>query len=141
VTDCKPDFRRLHRIRFSIGILALGFILSGCGNGNGVGVSANGDVAQTALRNMLDAWSKGTTPADLMTQSPRVVAKDSDWVSGAKLMQFQMNESALFGNEQRIEVLLTLQPGPKAKNQKVFQRRAVYLIETTDPVYIPREDD
>ena len=71
-------------------LLALS-LLAGCGHRN---VPVNVDVAEDALKTVLEKWQAGEKPEDLQDETPQIVVQDLDWSGGAKLTSFEILSDA-----------------------------------------------
>ncbi len=85
--------------------------------------------ARAALTTTLNAWKRGEAASTLQSASPPIVAQDLDWLTGSKLVDFQVEgDGTPMDSNLRVPVKLNLQT-PKGSN---VTRSVAYLI-TTDP--------
>jgi hypothetical protein len=122
--------------RFQILLSAAALTLvsaAGCGPSNGP--DADPAEAVTVLRTALDAWKKGETPESLQDQQPPIWFNEDDWKSGAKLLDYQVDDkTTMHGRQVRCQVSLTTE-----KNNRKSERTIAYLVDTTPNRVIARE--
>ncbi len=84
--------------------------------------------ARQALETTLAGWKKGDAPAALKDGSPSIIAQDLDWLSGLKLVAYEITgdgkamEASLY-----MPVKLTL----KLPNGKQVEKNVTYVVETS----------
>ena len=84
-----PRTTRLSLVRTG-GLLMLMLMFSGCGGPATVKLLGDAERAQQALRQTLDAWATGQSPADLAATSPKVIVVDEDWKAGYSLASYEL---------------------------------------------------
>lgn len=72
------------------GLTMLMLMFCGCGGPATVDLLGDADKAQLALRQALDAWATGQSPADLAAASPKVIVVDEDWKAGHSLASYEL---------------------------------------------------
>jgi hypothetical protein len=97
--------------------------------------SVDADRAREALKLTLDGWKKGDTPASLKDGSPSITAQDLDWMTGAKLVDYQVTgEGKKVESNLYIPVKLTL----KTKQGKEVKKDVSYIVGTSPIVTVFR---
>ena len=80
-------------------------------------------------------WWHAETAEALQNQQPPIWFNEQDYRSGAKLLDYKLDEkSAMFGRQVRFEVQLTTE-----KNGRRSERTIAYLVDTTPNRVIARE--
>lgn len=136
--------RSQNRARGGFGALILAGLVLGCG---GPPPQADPDRAAAALRDALEAWKTGETPAALAAREPAIVVIDHKWQAGYKLIAFTAVDPAgrPHGVEQRFEVELSLVPSPAAKRPgpapKPVKEIAIYTVGTDPKLTVCRNND
>jgi hypothetical protein len=95
---------------------------------------ANPQHARVALETALNAWQKGETTESLKTGSPAIHFNDPDWRSKKKLVKYEIESEHAHGNSWHCDVLLTIQDGAGATQQKVG-----YIIDTDPTLVVVRD--
>jgi hypothetical protein len=119
----------------SLGMLAFP-MLSGCSSRSGAS-PVNAALARDSLKVALDHWKNGEDPKSLESSSTPMIAKDFEWDSGAKLLDYKILDD---GKEEdanlRVPVKITLsQPG----KSKAVEKTASYVIGTSPSVTVFRD--
>ncbi|TWT36862.1 hypothetical protein KOR34_18070 [Posidoniimonas corsicana] len=97
---------------------------------------ADPDRAEAALRRVLDAWKAGQTPESLKTQAEPVHVSDSEWLGGARLVDYEVTSSQSAGFGWRCDVRLTIQ-SPSGATRK---HMALYRIDTDPAIVVVHEE-
>jgi hypothetical protein len=127
---------RLAAATVHLGAAAL-VLMAGCGQ-DVVGRASRVDPprAREALKTVLDGWKKGDTPAGLKSASPSIVVQDFDWMSGHRLLAYEVASDGKDDDANlRIPVKLTL----KAPNGRELEKRVSYVVGTSPAVTVFRE--
>lgn len=107
----------------------------GC-SGQKIAASVDADKARDALKTVLESWKQGGTIDALKNGSPSIVAQDFDWMNGAKLIDYQIEDPGKNDDANlRIPVKLTLQ-GP---NGKEVQKQVRYIVGTDPAITVFRD--
>jgi hypothetical protein len=116
-----------------LGVLAT-FVFSGC-SGSQRAAPVDRERAQEALKITLDSWKKGESPSAVQGGSPSITAQDLDWLTGAKLVDYQVtgDGKALEANLY-VPVKLTLRT---PKGQEVT-KSVSYIVGTSPRVTVFR---
>jgi len=121
--------RRVNPLRLIVSLL-----LFGC-SGYQHAESVDAERARATLKVSLDAWKSGSSPTALKAGSPSIMVQDLDWITGAKLIDYQVSgdgrkrEANLF-----VPVRLTLRT-PKGREIK---KDVSYIIGTSPSLTIYR---
>src|SRR5688572_6347558 len=116
--------------RFACRFLLFACFLAGCSRG--LGPDASPAEAGPALQKALEAWKAGATPGELEKQTPSILMNEPDWHAGKRLLDFKMEEPAMYGRQVRCKVHLTLED----KSGQKRQREVNYIIDTTPRLVI-----
>ena len=93
-------------------------------------------LARESLKIALDHWKKGENPKSLESSATPIVAKDYEWDSGAKLLDYQILDERGEDANLRIQVKLTL--GSQGKS-KTVEKKASYVVGTSPTVTVFRD--
>lgn len=123
LSGCRP--RQAPRIRMGL-LLLSSMLLGGCTSEH-VLYPVDADQARSILREVLQSWKDGHSIASWHTKDPEVIVQDLDWMSGAKLDDFEIiGEGEAIDANLHCTVKLHLQD-PKSGN---VQREVTYLVGT-----------
>lgn len=101
-------------------------LLAGCSGSHNAPVDA--DRARDALKTTLDGWKKGDTPAALKDGSPSITVQDLDWMSGARLVDYQVDgEGKAVEANLYVPVKLTL----RTRDGKEIKKNVSYVVGTS----------
>jgi len=121
-------------IAASLFVLAVAW-LSGC-SGPSRANPVDAALARESLKAALDHWKKGEDPKSLQSSATPMVAKDFDWDSGAKLLDYQILDDNVEHTNLRVQVKITLsQEGKK----KAVEKKASYVVGTSPSVTVFRD--
>jgi hypothetical protein len=114
---------------------ALAVSIQGCGDAPKA-AAVDTTRAREALQKTLDHWKSGGKPGELATGSPAITAQDIDWVSGSKLVDYQLaNEGTKDDANLRVPVQLKiLDPSGRQVSKRVS-----YVVGTSPSVTVFRE--
>ncbi len=99
----------------------------------------NAPRAREALKIALDHWKKGEAPSSLASSGTPIIARDYEWDSGAKLVDYQVvDDSKEEDANLRVQVKLTLNSPGKDK-AKPIEKKAWYVIGTSPSVTVYRD--
>jgi hypothetical protein len=118
----------------SLGVLSV-LLLSGC-SGSSRANPVDPSLARESLKVALDHWKKGEDPKSLQSSATPMVAKDFDWDSGAKLLDYQILDERAEDANLRVQVKITL--GPQGKS-KTVEKKASYVVGTSPSVTVFRD--
>lgn len=91
--------------------------------------------AREALKTTLETWKKGDAPDTLKTASPAITAQDLDWLSGAKLVDYQIKDDGKgIDSNLKVPVQLTM----KSKDGKDVVKNVHYLVTTSPSLTVFR---
>ena len=121
-------------IATSVGVLAL-VLLSGC-SGPSRANPVDPSLARESLKIALDHWKKGEDPISLQSSATPMVARDFDWDSGAKLLDYQILDDKLEDLNLRVQVKITLSQQGKSK---AVEKKASYVVGTSPSVTVFRD--
>ena len=92
-------------------------MFSGC-SGSSHANAVDSPLARESLKVALDHWKKGEDPKALQSSATPMVAKDFEWDSGAKLVDYELLDN---GKEEdanlRVQVKITLSTQGEGKNK------------------------
>ncbi len=118
----------------TLGVLVV-CLFSGC-SGPSRANPVDSSLARESLKAALDHWKKGEDPKSLESSSTPMVAKDFDWDSGAKLLDYQILDENVEDTNLRVQVKITLsQEGKK----KTVDKKASYVVGTSPSVTVFRD--
>jgi hypothetical protein len=121
------DARRSRARSIFLALAAAGTLLAGC-SGSQRAAPVDADRAREALKTTLDGWKKGDTPATLKDGSPPITVQDMDWMSGARLVDYQVDgEGKAVEANLYVPVKLTL----KTKDGKQVKKTVSYVVGTS----------
>jgi hypothetical protein len=106
----------------------------GC-SGTERAAAVDAERAREALKITLESWKKGDAPAAVERGTPAITAQDLDWLTGAKLVEYQVTgqgkavEANLY-----VPVTLTLRT---PKGQEVI-KSVSYIVGTSPRVTVFR---
>jgi hypothetical protein len=104
----------------------------GCGSSHRV----QPDVAEKTLRTAMESWKNGQAPGDLQKATPAIVVQDLDWMSGSKLVDFQILEGGQpVDSNLYAQVKLTLQGAGGEKAEKTV----TYVVGTSPALTVFRD--
>lgn len=114
--------------------LMLLLITAGCGQRRNTPVNVN--VAQETLKTTLDKWKAGSKPDELQGGTPKIVAQDMDWSSGAELVSYELlgGDKPMDANLV-VKVKLTL----RTKEGKETEKTATYVVGTSPVLTVFRD--
>lgn len=112
-------------------LLACGW-LAGCGFGQAPIV--NEEMARDSLVTFLDAWTEGETPDDFESQ---IIAKDSAWKSGHKLVSYEILGEKNVGTSLHVVAKLNLESADGVK----ITPTANYIVGTHPVITVFRDED
>jgi hypothetical protein len=118
----------------SLGVLAV-LMLSGCSSSSRAN-PVNPSLARESLKVALDHWKKGEDPTSLQSSATPMVAKDYEWDSGAKLLDYQVLDEREEGVNLRVQVKITLSEQGKGKS---VEKKASYVVGTSPSVTVFRD--
>ncbi|WP_165071476.1 hypothetical protein [Paludisphaera rhizosphaerae] len=124
--------RSLHGSLLVIVAVLVGASMTGCSTG--VAHPVDPDRAMVALKATLDAWKEGKSIDSLQSSSPPIVAQDMEWTSGARLLDYHVDDGKPADANLDVRVKLTL----NARGKKV-ERDARYLVTTSPAVTVFRD--
>jgi hypothetical protein len=116
--------------------LALVVGLVGCGGGAYQSAPVNAEKARETLKTAMESWKSGE-PAELMQdQSPSIVVQDFDWLSGAKLVSYE-----ILGDEKEVNANLVakVKLNLKDKQGAVTEKTVTYLVGTAPTLTVFRD--
>ena len=88
----------------------------------------DGMLARKNLETVLEGWKSGEQPNAWRTKSPEIVVQDIDWMTGAKLLAYEIiEEGKLVDANMHCKVKLMLEDGNQNRNEK----NVTYLIGTS----------
>lgn len=128
--------------KFVLNSLMHAVLLLGCLSAGGCGpsvspVTADPNVAASALKSTLDAWKAGRKPDDLLNDTPPVRVIDEEWVGGAKLLDYAIPDSGrVAGPSLRCRLELTIEK----PDGKVVKKTAGYAVSTAPAINIVRDE-
>ncbi len=109
---------------------------AGCTSGPRRAGPVDEALAREALRMTLESWKSGATLASLKELSPGITAQDADWMTGCKLVNYQvLGEGRNDDANLRCPVELTLRD-PAGREVK---KRVTYIIGTDPVITVFRE--
>jgi hypothetical protein len=109
--------------------------LAGCPGGPRTAAPVEPDTARTALKTTLDAWKAGQDSASLAQASPPIIAQDLDWMTGAKLMNYELIDDGTPEDANlRVRVKLTLRDAQGKETTKT----AIYVVGTDPKITVFR---
>jgi len=110
----------------------VGAVATGCSPG--VAHPVDPDRAMVALKTTLDAWKDGKSIDSLQSGVPPIVAQDMEWASGAKLLDYRVDDGrpADANLDARVKLALSV------RGKKV-ERDARYLVTTSPAVTVFRD--
>jgi hypothetical protein len=109
--------------------------LSGCwGPSRANPVDAS--LARESLKVALDHWKQGEDPKLLQSSATPMVARDFDWDSGAKLLDYQILDDKEEDANLRVQVKITLSQQGKSK---AVEKKASYVVGTSPSVTVFRD--
>jgi hypothetical protein len=112
-------------------IFALLAAAAGCGRSGPPGLDEA--VARSSLTTSLDAWKAGKRPESLKEASPKIIAGDPDWASGARLVNYQVLEQGNSdGSNLHVPVELELEDGAGKRSKQTV----VYVVGTSPTITI-----
>jgi hypothetical protein len=118
----------------SLGVLAV-LMLSGC-SGPSRANPVDPSLARESLKIALDHWKKGEDPTSLQSSATPMVAKDYEWDSGAKLVDYQILDERSEEANLRVQVKITLSQQGKSKS---VEKKASYVVGTSPSVTVFRD--
>jgi hypothetical protein len=118
----------------SLGVLAI-LMLSGC-SGPRRANPVDPSLARESLKVALDHWKKGEDPKSLQSSATPMVAKDFEWDSGAKLLDYQILDEREEDANLRVQVKITLSQQGKSKS---VEKKASYVVGTSPSVTVFRD--
>jgi hypothetical protein len=112
------------------------FLLAGCTSDAGRAPRVNAPRAREALVTVLDGWKNGATIASLQEASPKIVVQDFDWMSGHRLLEYEVGGDGKDDDANlRIPVKLTL----KSPAGKEIKKKVSYVVGTSPTVTVFRD--
>jgi hypothetical protein len=121
-------------IATSVGVLAL-VLLSGC-SGPSRANAVDTPLARESLKVALDHWKKGEDPKSLQSSATPMTAKDYEWDSGAKLLDYQVLDEKEEDVNLRVQVKITLSQQGKSK---AVEKKASYVVGTSPRLTVFRD--
>ena len=118
----------------SLGVLAI-LMLSGC-SGPSRANPVDPSLARESLKVALDHWKKGEDPKSLQSSATPMTAKDYEWDSGAKLLDYQILDEKVEDPNLRVQVKITLSQQGKSK---AVEKKASYVVGTSPSVTVFRD--
>ena len=116
-------------------VLPVAALLPSCG-GQTTAAPVDPGRAREALHTVLECWQKGDPIDALKSASPAIVAQDFDWMSGLRLLAFEITGDGQDDNANlRIPVQLTLR-SPKGKE---LTKRVTYVVGTSPALTVFRD--
>ncbi len=112
-----------------LAILLIGLYLplcTGCQNA-ATEHRVDGKVAQQLLDSVLASWKNGEQPDAWREKTPEVVVQDMDWMTGAKLVSYEVLDDKLIDANMHCRVKLTMQDSA----QKQVVKTVTYMIGTS----------
>lgn len=108
----------------------------GCGDGAPRAAAVDPTAARTALQSALEGWKGGAQPADLKNGSPPMTVQDLDWISGLKLVEYEVaGEGRSDDANLRIPVDLVLRDPAGGE----IRKRVSYVVGTSPSITVFRE--
>ena len=92
------------------------------------------EAARRTLDAVLESWQQGRAPEEWQSREPHVVIQDFDWMSGAKLLDFEVLETTPIDANLHCQVKLLLSTD-KGRNA----RTVTYLVGTSPVLTVFRE--
>ncbi len=121
-------------IAASLLVLAVA-LLAGC-SGPSQANPVDPALARESLKTALDHWKKGEDPKSLQSSATPMVAKDFDWDSGAKLLDYQILDDNVEHTNLRVQVKITLSQQGTSKS---VEKKASYVVGTSPSVTVFRD--
>jgi len=118
----------------SLFVLAVA-LLEGC-SGPSRANPVDSSLARESLKTALDHWKKGEDPKSLASSSTPIVARDFDWDSGAKLLDYQILGENAEDTNLRVQAKITLSQDGKKKS---VEKKASYVVGTSPSVTVFRD--
>jgi hypothetical protein len=110
-------------------------MLSGC-SGSSRANPVDPSLARESLKIALDHWKKGEDPKSLQSSATPMTARDFDWDSGAKLLDYQILDDKEEDANLRVQVKITLSQQGKSKS---VEKKASYVVGTSPSVTVFRD--
>ena len=118
------------------GVWLCSFVLAGCGSGVYQSAPVDEDKASETLLEVMESWKEGETPDSLQEQSPKIVVQDFDWLSGMKLLSYEVvGESKAVDANLIARVKLTLQD----KTGNELEKTVTYVVGTSPVLTVFRD--
>jgi hypothetical protein len=116
-------------------------LLPGCSNPS-LAHAVDPPRARDALKTALDEWKKGASAESLASASTPIIVQDFDWMSGAKLIEYQLvDDGKAVDANLSIQVKLSVsggsQPGKPAG--KTIEKKVWYLVTTSPKLTVFRD--
>lgn len=128
------DSKPLRRAWAVLPILAASLI-AGCGGGGGAG-PIEPDKARGALKTVLESWKNGDKIEQVKAGSPPIVAQDFDWMSGSKLVAYEVEGD---GKENDVNLRVPVKLTLKTAQGKEVKKTVTYVIGTNPALTVFRE--
>jgi hypothetical protein len=116
-------------------------LLPGCSNPS-LAHAVDPPQARDALKTALDGWKKGESPESLASASTPIIVQDFDWMSGAKLIEYDLvDDGKAVDANLSIQVKLTLSGGSQAGKTagKTIEKKVWYLVTTSPKLTVFRD--
>ena len=117
----------------------IGVALAGCGEGRGPGAKdfkVDASVAKQSLTAALDAWKAGEKAASLQQRQPPIVAIDTTWNGGAKLLDYKILSDKDGSANMYYQVELSIDQEGQPSTQT-----ASYVVSTSPAITVSRDDE
>lgn len=113
--------------RLSAATLLMFMLFAGCESA-ATAHRVNGDLARQILADVLQGWRDGGKPEDWKSKTPSVVVQDMEWMTGHKLIDFEiLEEGELIDANLHCQVKLTIADA----NQATQVKTVTYLVGTS----------
>jgi hypothetical protein len=126
----------LRVLRFGTFVCLGGMLLVGCNGGRFEAPTLDEDLARVTLQSALESWQRGDSQDALQELSPPVTAADPDWMTGLKLLKYEIvDEGQEVDGRLVSHVKLTLQDERGGQAEKSVS----YLVNTSPGLTVLRD--
>ena len=130
---CRPGMRSA---RCATLVCLGGMLLVGCNGGRFEAPTLDEDLARETLQSALESWQQGESQEALQEYSPPVTAADPDWMSGLKLLKYEIVDDGQEVDGRLVsQVKLTLQDDRGGQAEKTVS----YLVNTSPGLTVLRD--
>jgi hypothetical protein len=117
----------VHAGRGLVLTLAAALLAAGC-TGSSRATPVDTSRAREALKLALDGWKKGDSPSSLQLGTPPVTVQDTDWMTGARLVDYQVDgDGRPIEANLHVPVTLTL----RTAQGKQVKKKVTYVVGTS----------